>query len=1379
LSRRGPRRVPDAALPVGLALFAYTLAIVQSPGLDTSDTKISLHVDPGAFLGQIASVWSPTQGLGHVQGGQYSGYLWPMGPFFALGHLVGLSDWLTERLWLGTLLAIAAWGTVRLIGALHPRPRAIGQLLAGILYVANPYVIVIASRTSVTLLGYAALPWLMLVTHRGLREWGRWWPAAAFALITTSTAGGVNAAVVAFVLLGPVLLAAYEATTLADVSWGDAAQFGWRAMLATVAASVWWIVPLLVQVRHGLNFLPYTENLAAIGSSTSLSESLRLMGYWPTYRGVGFGPLLFPWFGNAATLLFSRYVVLASLLVPGCALAGFLWTRRWRYGPLFLLVGLVGLLLMSAGWPPGTPGRIAAVFVYNHVDASQFLRTTYKAGPLLALAVAVLAGMAAQVAWGRLNAARRLGFSAVAAALIVLAALPLFEGRTLELTWRSIPSAWTQAGRYLNSSLPSNSRAVVLPGQAYAYYRWGATIDPVLPALTGRPVAVRNTPPYDDLHAVDFLWTVDDLVQQQRLLPGQLGPLLDLMSARDVVTATDDDDALSGALGPVAAADELSRQPGFEVPSHSFGPLRSFPAPAGTAEGAETLPEVRIDSVPARGLVRIEPQDLPTVVDGSAAGIADITALHELPRSRPIFYAGDETAAELRRQAAAGADIFITDSNRRRVFVPSKILGNSGWTVPAGERFPSGSVVLGPFVSRGGAAQTVTKFTGVRDVLASFDPTAAQTPAHRPYDAFDGDPGTWWGNVSGESLEVEFNRARAIPYLALLLHQSTPYAALRTVMVNGRVHPLHTGWNVLHLALSPVLKLKIELDRVTVVAGHPPNGVGLAEVRIPGLRIGEFLRPPVLAERALGGTDLAHASLAYVFERTTAAAPLQGPTSPDPERGLARTFDPPAARRWTISGLANISAATSDAALDGLAGTRTGRIVYSSSGRLESLPEYRASAAFDRSTRTAWAAPSPPQHPAWIAWTSPRPRTIRRLVLIRSSLPVGFPAVVALGAGSAHTPPLRVSPSGAVTLPHPLAGRSFRLTVVRTTGPNPDTVAIAELLGGGIPTVSNPSASSPIAGRCGDLQARVGGRAVALRIGGSVAAFDAGGPLPLSSCGGPVPLPAAPVRLTIAPNTLLPLIVQLRSQAPEPVVTTDSGGSVLDSGRQGDSSYTGIRVHVNAPSWLVLGQSYNREWRASCNGRSLGPPKVIDAFANGWPVYPGCRAVSIWFAPQSGVDIGYLIGGIACLVLIAVLVIGLRRRTGRRERRAEEWTVPPLGSSIRLGQPTRHRPAQVLAAAGVVVFGVPAGVIVGVALAVILWLELSGEIVIAAAGVLLVIAVPLYYELSPGTDAGGYDPAYPLEHATAHWMTAAAVVLLTFALAVELIHARRQRSDRH
>ena len=92
-------------------------------------------------------------------------------------------------------------------------------------------------------------------------------------------------------------------------------------------------------------------------------------------------------------LLFALPVVLAGLLVPALALTGFAWTRKHPYGPFALLLVLVGLLIMSAGFPEGTPLRRASNFTYNHFLPVQFLRTTYKAGPLVLIGLAILAGL--------------------------------------------------------------------------------------------------------------------------------------------------------------------------------------------------------------------------------------------------------------------------------------------------------------------------------------------------------------------------------------------------------------------------------------------------------------------------------------------------------------------------------------------------------------------------------------------------------------------------------------------------------------------------------------------------------------------------------------------------------------------------------------------------------------------------------------------------------------------------------------------------------------------------------------------------------------------------------------------------------------------------
>ena len=87
-----------------------------------------------------------------------------------------------QRLWLGLVLLAGRVGDVRLMDELAGRPRGVAHVVAGLLFLLNPYVVVFTARTSVTLLGYAALPWLLLCVHRGLRAPRSWWWPAAFAL---------------------------------------------------------------------------------------------------------------------------------------------------------------------------------------------------------------------------------------------------------------------------------------------------------------------------------------------------------------------------------------------------------------------------------------------------------------------------------------------------------------------------------------------------------------------------------------------------------------------------------------------------------------------------------------------------------------------------------------------------------------------------------------------------------------------------------------------------------------------------------------------------------------------------------------------------------------------------------------------------------------------------------------------------------------------------------------------------------------------------------------------------------------------------------------------------------------------------------------------
>src|SRR3954471_19437213 len=191
------------ALPWGLAALSLALAFGQRHGRTYTDTRVELTVNPGLFLDRVASVWSPTLDLGHVQSGQFVGYLFPMGPYFAGTDALGVPAWVAERLWLAALLWLAGWGTVLLVDALYSRRRGSVHLVAAILYLANPYVVVQANRATASLLAYAALPWILLAAQRGLRSPRRWlWPAV-LALAFAASSGGTNAATVFWVALAP------------------------------------------------------------------------------------------------------------------------------------------------------------------------------------------------------------------------------------------------------------------------------------------------------------------------------------------------------------------------------------------------------------------------------------------------------------------------------------------------------------------------------------------------------------------------------------------------------------------------------------------------------------------------------------------------------------------------------------------------------------------------------------------------------------------------------------------------------------------------------------------------------------------------------------------------------------------------------------------------------------------------------------------------------------------------------------------------------------------------------------------------------------------------------------------------------------------------
>ena len=991
---RWPRR--DTLIPLALGALAFVVAFAQRPGLEVAETKVDLHVAPGSFLRDVLSAWTPSGSLGHVFAGQYGGYLWPMGPFFALGHLLGLPDWVVGRLWIGTALALSAWGMVRLLDALAGRPRGAGHLAGALLYMLNPYVVTYVGRTSITLLATAALPWLLLCVHRGLRDPRGWWWPAAFALVLTSTGGGVNVAVTAWLLLAPALLVVYELGWGA-VAPGAARAFAVRLLPVAAVASLWWVAAVLVHARYGLDFLPYTEQPGTIWSTTSLPESLRLLGFWTSYIGVGYTGTLRAFQADAGVYLGLAPVVVATLVIPALCLGSFAWTRRARYAPFFLALVLLGLLVMFVGFPEGAPLRRAATFTYNHVQAVRFLRTSYKAGPLVSLGLAGLGALAvlrpAPTA-ARRGARRRGG----AGGSRVLAA---------GARRRPGPPARAPARRARGMA---RRRPRPRPHPAARPARHG----PARPALRllrlGRDLRPDPAGPHrpaggDALHrpvrrpargrpAVDDRLARQPAARAARAAAAAARPhgrRRRRTGRRRRPLAQRRGPGLLGGRGPRRA-----RPAGARVRAAAHGARRGRDARAGRAAGAGT-PLERADRRPgARAAAR------------RGDGGRRLGGRHRRPRrlrraaDRPgAALRGRPDEAALRAQAARGASFVISDSNRRRVFVAARLRGNTGWTVPADEKLSEDSAQLDPFPRRGTDAQTVALVGGgVASVRADFSPGFAQFPERRPFAALDGDPSTAWLAdralaTDRHHLDIAFTAPRDVDHVDLMPY-SDGQGRVDRVAVNGREFAVRDGWNRLNARPARERSLSVRIAHVT----QPPTGEGgaggIRELRIPGVRATEALRPPrarraraARRRHAARGAHLPvrpHHRRRPAHPRVVTGARSRGLVrdQQDGERGWARAIAPPAARAWRADAWVSVAPETPDHVLDAWTG-RGGTTTFDGSSRFEGLGRNRASSAFDGDPRRAWIAGWIRSRGAWLQWRTRAPRTIRTLRLERAA----------------------------------------------------------------------------------------------------------------------------------------------------------------------------------------------------------------------------------------------------------------------------------------------------------------------------------------------------------------------------------------------------------
>jgi len=1381
-----------------LVLAATTMTFLQRPGLMFTDSRSDLTADPILFLSRVVDVWSQTYDLGHVQSGQFVGYLFPMAPFYAGGAAAGIPMWIVQRVWLALILVGGAIGVSRLIGALWDRHDGAARLLAGLVFTFNPYVVTQLNRGTVTLLAYAVLPWLLVAAHRGVLEPRRWrWPIAGGLLVAIG-GGGVNAAVLIWVLLAPLLLVGYEVAVIGR-SRRAAWSFLWRTMLCVAGLSLWWAIPVTLQSKFGADFLSFTEQPSTIWATNSVSESLRLLGYWISYFQIGFGagrPVVPP----TTVYLFAPFLVAASFAVPLVAFGAL--SRIWKrpYVPFFVLLAVGACTIMAVGFPPGKPLYTLLIKAYYGIPLLQILRTTYKAAPLLALALSCLVGAGGAELLRRASTvgARR----AILAGLVLLPVTfgwPMFNGKAIDsqLAYKDVPSYWRQAASDLDKQTTPGYRAMILPGQQFGVYSWGATFDPVAPAITKAPVAQRYAVRYSDAHSSQLLTAVDNLVQQRRLVPGQLDSLLKLLGVQQVLIAADGKPEASGEIDAASAVEALRGEAILQTPTKTYGPKVLVPPAVGRGGQAIQLPAIRryaldTNANKAPGLVRAHSRKNSVLVSGDANAITELAAANLVPHTQAILFTGDQTARQIRNLVHNGASLVITDNNRRQTVLATRTTHDQGTVLSAKDVISPDVPSYALFEGIGHSKQTVAVYTGVDYVTNPEGPQLLLRPEARPYAALDGDLKTTWTPAdflpAHRWIEVGLKKPVQVKAIRIHPHRDGLVQTTRIAMsINGgpeRDIKLMPGWNTVGVGDTAVSKIRIRITHTSTFGGIDLGGID--EIQIPRVGIREWLRTPIWAAKAIAGMNLSHNPIDVLLSRQTASDPYHesgaygGPVPTgdpqatfDAEQSIKRLVNVPTPRRFRPSGWASSAPWTPDPKFDALVGLKRGWR-FAGSPRFEGLPIHRASSAFDSSAKTAWIGEFRTGIKPWIAWNSPTPKRVSSMRLVPDLPLYARPTVVKVTFDGLATGLIKVAADGTVKLPRPVRARSVRIDVVKAAVPDGPAsfrllpaVAIREIVIPGF-NAPRPRRTGTFATRCGQLSIIGNDSTVLGLVKGTVAQLDAGRPMAFQACGSQreLSLAGGPNAITTPAGPVMRIDhLKLASTPPRPQ-PKPTAASVLSPNTDSEGF---AHVSFNGPGWLVRAESMSLGWRAACGPDKnhiydLGDPRVIDGFAAGWPVGPKCKVAKFTFTPQTTATNAYLASAGATGVFALILCASLLATRRRRLSGAPDMIIPELHDAPG-NDPLAHAKQGFAATAPLIAGGLAAAVFalrVGPPVALLaLFLGLWGvnvrRLYTLAFGALAL--VPLGYLAQLPANKNGGNFYYAVDLISEHWLATAAILL--------------------
>ncbi len=1319
-----------------LALIAYLPALLTKPGRMPADTKLFLYLNPGRLIADAPFTWDTRQFGGWVPH-QTIAYLWPQGPWYWVFDQLGVPDWVAHRLWIGTLLFLAALGVywaARLLGM----PKH-GALAAAVVYQLSPYILPYVSRTSAMLLPWAAVGWLVGLTIRSVTSEHRWRHPALMALVLLSCSA-VNATAVMMIAPAPILWLVH-ALMQRTIGWRRAAGAALRIGGLGLAVSLWWIVMLRAQGAYGADVLAYSESLQATSLTSASTETLRGMGYWLFYVR---DPYAFTTTASQAYMESGRAIVISFglLLVCIAGLALTRWSQR-RYAALLVLAGII----LAVGVHPidDASPLMSPLAENSRSSLALAIRSSTRALPVsnfgLALGAGALVAALATTRW------RLRSLAPLLVILLAIANLPsLFDGNLVDSALErdeTPPAAWLQAADDL-SSTSSEFRVLQLPGSEFGAFRWGYTVDPPLPGLTTKPLVTRDLLPLGSPGAMDLLYALDDRMQDHTLDASSIAAVARYLGVDTIWVANDLAFDRFRTPRPEEVADLFRRQPdglgepveyGVAVPNSPNIPMVDETALSSPGIGTPLAP---VELVPVRDPVSIlRASDRVVVLVGSGDGVVDAAAAGLLQGDEALRYAADLTADD----QLDGAIVIITDSNRDRAHHWRSSQDVSGFTETGGdgsdlERIDEGDQRL-PVFGFGPNAddQTIATLDGGLVVNASgYGEPFAYRPEQRPAMAVDGDPTTAWvvgdrGEPVGHFISVSTTGGT----LHLLQQQSTVANRMITSVriTDGTSGPLDVALGPESLigegqsvAVTADVPITITITGVAERDGGTdtgPSAVGFAEL---GLGVNtEVVRVPI--------TDLATAAgtpTAVVLTRLRVDP--RNRWRSDPEQTMQREFTLAAAHEFTVTALLQRNDRAPDSVLDSLDNV-SGAI---SDRHLTGVPSARGVFTADHDMATAWTSPFNEAIGSMLTvplnGTPMTSLDIMQHLDARHSLITGVKLVANNGASyDVVVPAPDAEGRSTLALPQPITGAQFTLTVTSIDAATTIDRRFGELttLPVSIRELVSPAIALPVPGghaddRCDDTLLQIDGQPVGLLLARAGESTLVEGQH-VTTC--------EPLRLSAGTHRI--------STANGLVGGVDVDQLVLDDGVADVARTTPPVVTVErtrttrtatvAPCptgcWLIMGEGFSTGWAASAGSQSLGMSQQIAGGFNGWWLPPSTAPtiVNIEWRAQTPVTIALALSVLAVIGCIA-LAVGRRRRWRMNPMTPTALVVaepPSFGRSLWQPVPIRHAILAAVALVGLT------GLLVSPSMALVALVPAAAVVVLrrpalAGAGALLLAA---------------------------------------------------------